>query len=86
MSQRDDIIGARMQPPGVPNYGAHEGYPVRWLDDEAWWLDDNGEWRECSTVAFLAEIHFTAHWLSKHVFDEEFGDLPPLPAAAFVRH
>ena len=77
MNQRADIIGARIQPPGVPNYGAHEGYPVRFTDDEAWMCVD-GKWLPTNP----GEILFTAHWL----FHEEFGELPPLPDAAFVRN
>jgi hypothetical protein len=59
----------------IPEYGAHEGHPVRFTDDEAW-IYVNGRWRRW---AGLAEIIL----LDEHTYRAEFGDLPAMPKAAF---
>jgi hypothetical protein len=59
----------------TPKFGSHEGYPVRFNDDEAW-IYENGRWRRW---AGLAEIHL----LKEQTYRAEFGDLPALPKAAF---
>ena len=55
-------------------YGRHDGHAVRYTYDEAWELVD-GAWREIEPV-FVAR-------LTRQVYLETFGRVPPLPPAAF---
>jgi hypothetical protein len=60
-------------------YGSFEGYPVRFTDYEAWELVD-GKWRKFGAPG---EILTGAAVLTPAAFTAEFGEVPPLPAAAF---
>jgi hypothetical protein len=60
-------------------YGSFEGYPVRFTRYEAWQLV-NGAWRKFGAPG---EILTGAAVLTPAAFIAEFGDVPPLPAAAF---
>jgi hypothetical protein len=62
----------------VPLTGAYDGLPCRWLGYEAWLLF-KGVWREISA----ADAATAAALLSAEAYHREYGDLPPLPAAAF---
>jgi hypothetical protein len=62
----------------VPLTGAYDGLPCRWRDGEAWMLF-KGRWSETSA----ADAATAAALLSAEAYRREYGDLPPLPAAAF---
>ena len=61
-------------------YGYWEGIPTRYRPGEAWCFAD-GAWREVDST----EVFMKAAVVSKETFERMFGELPPLPSAAFQR-
>ena len=62
----------------TPKYGAFEGKPVRFVDDESW-IFNQGVWSQTNT----AEIATGAAVMTEAQFKKDFGYLPPLPKSAF---
>ena len=62
----------------TPKYGSYDGYATRFVDAEAWALV-NGTWREMNP----ADAVFEAALLTEQAYLRNFGDVPPLPSAAF---
>jgi hypothetical protein len=62
----------------TPKYGALEGKPVRFVDDEAWVFAQHA-WQQTNT----AEVRAGAHVMNEKDFQKNFGALPPLPKSAF---
>jgi hypothetical protein len=58
-------------------YGAFESYPVRFTDTEAW-AYMFGKWLKQD----IAEVT-TAQVLNEEAYTKAYGQLPPLPKAAF---
>jgi hypothetical protein len=61
------------------HFGSYDGQAVRFVDDEAWLLWDDGRWHEMNP----ADAVFEAALLSEPTFRKTFGDVPALPSAAF---
>jgi hypothetical protein len=61
-----------------PKFGALEGKPVRFVDDEAW-VFSQGVWSQANT----AEVRTGAHVMTEAEYKNDFGHLPPLPKSAF---
>ena len=61
-------------------YGDLEGVGVLFDGWEAWQLSTNGVWHEINA----ADAACKARVLTKEDFDRSFGDVPPLPIAAFA--
>ena len=62
----------------TPKYGALEGKPTRFTDDEAWVFAQNA-WHPNNS----AEALVGAHVMDEAEFRKDFGELPPLPKSAF---
>lgn len=62
----------------IVKYGAFEGKPVRFVDDEAW-VFARDAWHQTNT----AEVRTGAHVMAEAEFRKDFGDLPALPKSAF---
>jgi hypothetical protein len=75
------ILGARATagPNVAAKFGAFESNPTRFTNDEAWVLFDK-VWKKFP----IAEINMGAAVLSEAKYVEAFGQLPPLPSAAFA--
>ena len=52
--------------------------PCLYTEGEAWWFND-GKWKRFDS----ADAAMNASVWSKEKFDRTFGQLPPLPRAAF---
>jgi hypothetical protein len=61
-----------------PSYGSWDGTPDRYAPGEAWAFM-NGEWERVNST----DVGMNSRLLTKAQFTSQFGELPPLPAAAF---
>lgn len=62
----------------TPKYGAFEGKPTRFVDNEAWVYAFNA-WHQANA----AEILVGAHVMTEAEFQNDFGAVPALPKSAF---
>src|ERR1700731_1257025 len=74
------ILGARatVGPDVAVKFAAFESFPTRFTDHEAWVLIDK-VWKKFP----IAEINMGAAEINEAKYVEAFGQLPPLPSAAF---
>jgi hypothetical protein len=63
----------------IPKFGSYDGYPTRFTDTEAWTLYDGQQWQRED----IFDIHTKAAVLTEQDYADTFGELPPVPKAAF---